>query len=57
MRGKGNKKEMEIITGKVENSFTNERLTLHSGLGVSFILFCIDIFCIFAKIKKTMTSL
>ena len=34
MRDKGNKKEMEIITGKVENSFTNERLTHHSGLGV-----------------------
>ena len=34
MRGKGTKKEMEIITGKVENNFTNERLTHHSGLGV-----------------------
>jgi hypothetical protein len=34
MRGKGIKKEMKIITGKVENSFTNERLTHHSGLGV-----------------------
>ena len=34
MLGKGNKKEMEIITGKVENSFTNERLTHHSRLGV-----------------------
>ena len=34
MRGKGTKKEMEIITCKVENSFTNERLTHHSGLGV-----------------------
>ena len=33
MRGKGNKKEMEIITGKVENSSTTERLTHHSGWG------------------------
>ena len=33
MRDKSNKKEMEILTGKVENSFTNERLTHHSGLG------------------------
>jgi len=36
MRGKGNKKEMEIITGKVENSFTNERLTHYAGLGVAW---------------------
>jgi hypothetical protein len=34
MRGKGIKKVMKIITGKAENSFTNERLTHHSGLGV-----------------------
>jgi hypothetical protein len=34
MRGKDNKKEVEIIIGKAENSFTNERLTHHSGLGV-----------------------
>ena len=34
MRGKDNKKEMEIITGRVENDFTNERLTHHAGLGV-----------------------
>lgn len=34
MRNKGNKKEMEIITGKVENSFTEERITSYSGLGI-----------------------
>ena len=33
MRDKGNKKEVEIITGEVENNFTNERLTHHAGLG------------------------
>ena len=36
MRGKGNKKEMEIITGRVENNFTNERLTHYAGLGVAW---------------------
>ena len=35
MRGKGNKKELEILTGSVKNSFTNERLTHHSGAGDS----------------------
>jgi hypothetical protein len=40
MRGKGIKKEMKIITGKVENSFTNERLTHHSGLGVVWDYVC-----------------
>jgi hypothetical protein len=34
MRDKSNKKEVEIITGKAENGFTNERLTHHSGLNV-----------------------
>jgi len=34
MRDKDTKKEVEIITGKVENNFTNERLTHYSGLGV-----------------------
>jgi len=34
MRGKGNKKELEILTGSVKNSFTNERLTHHAGLGI-----------------------
>ena len=34
MRSKDSKKEMKIITGKVENSFTEERLTSYSGLGV-----------------------
>ena len=36
MRCKGNKKEMEIITGRVENSFTHERLTHYAGLGVTW---------------------
>jgi hypothetical protein len=34
MRNKGTKKEMKIITGKAENSFTHERLTHYAGLGV-----------------------
>ena len=34
MRDKGNKTEMEIITGKVENNFTNDRLTLGGSLVV-----------------------
>ena len=33
MRDKDTKKVVEIITGKVKNNFTNERLTHHAGLG------------------------
>jgi len=34
MRDKDKKKVLKITVGKVENNFTNERLTHHSGLGV-----------------------
>jgi len=37
MRCKGIKKEMKIITVKVENSFTNERLTHHLDMGVVWV--------------------
>jgi hypothetical protein len=36
MRSKGNKKELTIITGRVKNSFTNERLTHYAGLGIAW---------------------
>lgn len=40
MRGKDKQKEFKIQTGKVENKFTNERLTLHAGLGVIWDYVC-----------------